>query len=122
MQRVLLIDRDVEFIAGARTLLEQHGFEVEIALHGGTGVDIVTNRRVDLVLLCLEDLEAPGTDLLQRIKEAKPGITLLAVGRPATHDRVVGDLKERIAGFLDKPLDPTAFLREIDRALAACVC
>jgi DNA-binding NtrC family response regulator len=121
MQRVLVIDRDVEFINAARTILEELGFEVEIALHGGTGVDVVTNRRVDLVLLSMENLEIPGPELLQRVKEAKPGITLVATGQGAARERLISGFKERIAGFVTKPIDAADFAREIDRALAAGV-
>jgi len=118
MQRVLIIERDVDFINSARTILEDLGFEVEIALQGGTGVDIVANRRIDLVILGMDSLECPGLDLLQRVKESKPGIPILVTGDSVAKYRMLDELDDRVAGYLERPLDSTAFCAELEKALA----
>jgi len=121
MLRVLIIDRDIDFINTARTILEDYGCEVEIALQGGTGVEIVTNRRIDAVFLGMEGLESPGPELLQRVKEAKPGIPILAASENLGKYRMLGDLDERVAGYIEKPLDPQAFSNIIERAISVSV-
>lgn len=118
IQRVLVIERDLELISAARNALEQRGYEVEIAMTGGTGVEIVTNRRVDVVLMGLDGLEIPGPDLLQRVKESKPGIPILVTGDHLSRHRQSAELCERVAGFLDKPLSGEQFLSELDRVTA----
>ena len=118
MQRVLVIDRDVDFINATRTVLEEMGFELEIALQGGTGVEIVTNRRIDLVLLGLDNLETPGPDLLQRVKEAKPGIPILAAVENVARYQMLDDLGDRVAGYIPKPLDPNHLRLEVEKALS----
>jgi DNA-binding NtrC family response regulator len=120
MQRVLVIDRDVDFINATRTVLEEMGFELEIALQGGTGVEIVTNRRIDLVLLGLDNLETPGPDLLQRVKEAKPGIPILAAVENVARYKMLDDLGDRVAGYIPKPLDPNQLQLEVEKALSVC--
>lgn len=117
MLRVLIIDRDIEFINAARTILEDYGYEVEIALQGGTGVEIVTNRRIDAVFLGMENLECPGPELLQRVKEAKPGIPILAASVNLGKHRMLGDLDDRVAGYIEKPLDPQVFSNILERIL-----
>jgi len=118
MQRVLIIERDVDFINSARTVLEDLGFEVEIALQGGTGVDIIANRRIDVVILGMDNLECPGMDLLQRVKESKPGIPILVTGDNVTKFRMLDELDDRVAGYVERPLDSTAFCAELEKALA----
>ena len=118
MLRVLIIDRDLDFINTARTILEDYGCEIEIALQGGTGVEIVTNRRIDAVFLGMEDLECPGPELMQRVKEAKPGIPILAASVNIGKYRMLGDLDERVAGYIEKPLDPDVFSNVLEKVLS----
>lgn len=115
MRRVLVIERSLETIAAARSALESRGFEVEIAMHGGTGIEIVTSRRIDAVLLGLDGLEVSGEDLLQRVKESKPGIPILVTGDTVDALRTAGQLDDRVESYLPKPLDGELFLAELER-------
>ena len=116
MHRVLIVERELEFINAARGILESMGCEIEIALQGGTGVDIVNNRRIDAVIMGLDDLEIPGPELLQRIKEARPGIAILAASSQTGRYKMVGELTDRVNGFVDKPLDPEQLREMIGQA------
>lgn len=121
MQRILVIDRDVESIGAVRSVLEAMHFEVEIALQGGTGVEIVTNRRVDLVVLGLDGLEMPGVELMQRVKEARPGIPVIVVAENVEQCRADIELAERVEAFIQKPIDDLVFRESVEAMATRCV-
>jgi len=115
--RVLLIDKDMEFINLARAGLDRRGHDVEIALQGETGVEIVAHRRVDVVFLSTELPDLSSGEVLKRIMELKPGTLVIAAGTNPTKDRLFQTLEKGIVGYLEKPATEESFFVELGRAL-----
>ena len=69
MSKVLIIDDDPITVAIYRKLFASHGFDVEVAVDGSTGLSAFLQARPDIVLL---DLGLPGLngfDWLRAIRE-----------------------------------------------------
>jgi DNA-binding response OmpR family regulator len=65
-KKILIIDDDADFASTMQLLLEQDGFEVEIALSGPKGLEKA--GEYDLVLL---DLRMPGMNGIEVMKKIK---------------------------------------------------
>lgn len=105
--RVLIIDDEVEYVAILRERLEFEGFEVESALDGFVGLEMIRANKPDVVLL---DIMIPGQDGFSIFKSMLdepaiadvPVIFVSAYGRDISGDK--WDLLDK-APFLRKPFD-----------------
>ena len=59
-----------------RVALEDAGHSVAVAKDGQAALDLLTDERVDLLLLDVEMPGLTGFDVLQRMKSAEPPITI----------------------------------------------
>ena len=90
MNRVLLVDDDVELVGLFRDYLEQDGFEVRLAHDGEAGAALALGERFDIVVLDVMMPRLSGIDALRRIREhcAMPVLMLTAKGDDM--DRILG--------------------------------
>ncbi len=79
MNRILIMDDDMEFRETLRRILEFEGFEVEDAPNGNIGIYSLHQEPADLALI---DIVMPGRDGLETIKELKkefPEVKIIAM-------------------------------------------
>ena len=114
--RILLIDDDVKLYELLRTFLADHGFALQRAADGASGLDLLARQTYDAVLL---DLMMPGIDGLEvcrRIRQQSriPVVMLTAKGDEA--DRVVG--RELGADdYVAKPFSPRELVARLRAVL-----
>lgn len=115
-KRILLIEDNEQNRYLATFLLERHGYRVEMAVDGRSGVDAATTAPPDLILL---DIQLPGMDghavarTLRRVP-ALARVPIIAV----TSYAMVGDREKVLAagcdGYIEKPIDPDTFVATIE--------
>ena len=105
MNRVLLVDDDVELVGLFRDYLEQDGFEVRLAHDGEAGAALALGERFDIVVLDVMMPRLSGIDALRRIREhcAMPVLMLTAKGDDM--DRILG-LELGADDYVPKPCTP----------------
>lgn len=114
---VLLIEDNEQNRYLATFLLEQHGYRVEAAPDGPSGVAEARRLRPDMILL---DIQLPGMDgyavarALRQIPELD-AVPIVAV----TSYAMVGDREKSLEagcnGYIEKPINPETFVAEIAR-------
>ena len=120
MKRTILLIEDNEQNRYLATfLLEQHGYRVLSALNGPEGIEMARTLVASLILL---DIQLPGMDgyavarVLRRIESLRT-IPIIAV----TSYAMVGDREKSLAagcnGYIEKPINPETFVREIEQFL-----
>lgn len=120
MDRILVIDDDMELCDLLQDYLGGEGFAVEAVHRGDHGVEAATGRTYDLVIL---DVMLPGLngfDVLRRIREAGRVPVIMLTARGDDVDRIVG-LELGADDYLPKPFNPrelVARIRAIQRRLA----
>src|SRR3989338_9176633 len=70
--RIVEIDDEVEFIGMLKDYFEPRGYEIDVAIRGARGIEIVKEKRPDVVLM---DLKMPGIDgdeALRLLKSMNP--------------------------------------------------
>lgn len=112
MDRVLVIDDDVELCSLVGEYLEAEGFQVECVHNGEQGLERATNGGHVLAVL---DVMLPGIngfDVLRRIRDTSRLPVLLLTARGQDVDRIVG-LEIGADDYLPKPFNPRELVARI---------
>jgi DNA-binding response OmpR family regulator len=120
MDRVLLIDDDVELCSMLSDYLARHGFQVAAEHHGETGLERALHGDFSIVLL---DVMLPGIDgfeVLRRLRTSSSVNVLLLTARGEDIDRIVG-LEIGADDYLPKPFNPRELLARIRAILRRSV-
>lgn len=117
MKRILIIEDDKSIAELERDYLEINGFVVEIASDGTKGLDKVTRKEYDLVLL---DLMLPGIDgytLCKRIRETKEIPVIMVTAKTADIDKIRG-LGLGADDYMTKPFSPQELVARVKSHIA----
>jgi len=112
MDRILVIDDDVELCGLVSEYLEAEGFQVECAHKGEAGLERAQSG--DHVLAVL-DVMLPGMngfDVLRRVRDTSRVPVLLLTARGQDVDRIVG-LEIGADDYLPKPFNPRELVARI---------
>src|SRR5437879_4794613 len=112
MERILIIDDDVELCGMIAEYLRPEGFQVEAVHNGERGLQRALSKEHDLLLL---DVMLPGMngfDLLRQLRAASDLRVLLLTARGDDVDRIVG-LEIGADDYLPKPFNPRELLARV---------
>jgi len=114
---ILLIEDNEQNRYLATFLLEKHGYRVEAAVDGPQGIALAERLRPDLILL---DIQLPRMDgyAVARALRAHPALAATPIVAVTSY-AMVGDREKSLAagcnGYIEKPINPDAFVMEIAR-------
>jgi len=112
VDRILVIDDDVELCALVGEYLEPEGFQVEAVYDGNRGLESALSGNYRLIVL---DVMLPGMngfDVLRKIRNASKIPVLLLTARGEDVDRIVG-LEIGADDYLPKPFNPRELVARI---------
>lgn len=117
--RIVAIDDEPDFIDMLQTYFEPRGYEINVALRGAKGIELVKEKKPDVVLI---DLKMPGIDgdeVLKLLRSLDPAPRVIFI--TAYDDG--GKTKARLLGMgaaacLDKPI---ASLEDLEEKIIAAV-
>lgn len=117
--RIVAIDDEVEFIGMLKDYFGLRGYDIEVAVRGAKGIEIVKETKPDVVLM---DLKMPGIDgdeVLRMLKTLTPTPKIIFV--TAYDDG--GKTKARLLklgayAYFDKPISS---LRDLEEAINKAV-
>ena len=112
MNRILIIDDDVELCALVARFLGGEGFAVDRAEDAGDGIGRALSGLYALVMLDVMMPDLSGFDVLRRIRAGSRTPVLMLTARGDTHDRVLG-LELGADDYLPKPYDPSELAARI---------
>src|SRR6266487_1328927 len=100
MKRVLVVDDDRATSAGMADVVEEWGYEVEVADTVKAGWAAVSKLVPDVAIVDLKLPDGSGLDLLHKIKETYPDVSVIILTGHATVDSAVKALKVGALGHL----------------------
>ena len=115
--RVLVVDDEAGVRFGIRDFLEQQGYEIEEADSCRDAQNIFRSYRPDIVIADYMLQDGTALDLLPRLKEIDPDISLLVLTAHGSIDLAVRAIKEGAEQFLTKPLELPALQVILERLL-----
>lgn len=114
-QVILVIEDEPGIVDFLQRGLESYGYEVSTAMDGISGTETALSEHVDLVVL---DMMLPGRDgmqVLAAIKDAKPGLPVIALTARGEIDQRIAGLDAGLVDYLTKPFS----LRELAARIRA---
>ena len=120
MDRVLIIDDDVELCELLAARMSDEGFEIEAVHDGARGLERVLSREHSLVVLDLMLPAMSGLDVLRRVREQSPIAVLILTARGEDVDRILG-LEIGADDYLPKPFNPRELIARIRAILRRTV-
>ncbi len=117
--RIVAIDDEAEFVDMIQNYFGLRGYEINVAIRGAKGIELIKEHKPDVVLM---DLKMPGIDgdeVLKLIKTLSPSPKVIFV--TAYDDG--GKTKSRLLGmgayaYFDKPISS---LRDLEEAINKAV-
>jgi DNA-binding NtrC family response regulator len=113
---VLLVDDEEEFVETLAQRLEVRDLDVSTAFNGAEALEQLEEREFDIVVL---DLQMPGVDglqVLREIKDSKPLIEVIMLTGHATVETAIEGMKLGAFDFLIKPTETEELVEKITRA------
>src|ERR1051326_2649275 len=115
--RILIVDDDLQILAGLETLLGDE-WDVRTAANGRDGITGFADFSPDVVLLDVQLPDSSGIDLLHQFKmysETTP--VIMMSGGVGNVDRVIESMKLGAETFLQKPFEYDVLMLTIEQAV-----
>ncbi|MGH8468649.1 MAG: sigma-54-dependent transcriptional regulator [Gammaproteobacteria bacterium] len=117
MPHALIVDDDLDALAGLAELVGRQGFTTDAASSLGEARDKMSGRRPDVVLLDLVLPDGNGMDLFQDIESRSTTEVVLITGR-ASLETAVEALRLGAADYLTKPVNLKHLKNVLSRVVA----
>lgn len=104
MNNVLVIDDEAGIRSILKDVLEDENYNVFLAEDGFSGLNILNNEPIDVVILDVWLPNMGGIEVLKKIKEDYPDIEVVVISGHANINLAVQAVKMGAFDFLEKPL------------------
>jgi DNA-binding NtrC family response regulator len=103
--RILIADDEAAIANGLSAILNDAGYEVEIAGDGQKALDKLANERFGVVLADLKMPKLDGIALLKSIRERKIPTEFVMITGQGSTELAIEAMKEGAADYIEKPLN-----------------
>ena len=117
MEKILIIDDDVDICALLKRFLERNGYEVTTSFKGQEGLQQFTNNDFDVVLTDFRLPDLDGIEVLKSIKKAKSNIPVIVITGYSDVGQAVKVIRLGAFEYVTKPIFPEEILMLIKDAL-----
>jgi DNA-binding NtrC family response regulator len=116
-ERVLLVDDEKLIRWAIRSRLQEHGYVVGEAEDGRSAFTLLGQDDWDLVLLDLRLPDTTGLDVLKRLRQESPEVSVVMMTAYGTVEGAVQAMKLGAFDYLTKPVNLDELLVVVERAL-----
>jgi len=117
VQRILVVDDNVELQNLVRTALEQKGYNVLTSDDAVQGLELITRGGIDVALI---DVMMPGMDgltMLSRLRERNENLPVIIMTALNTPETAISALRDQACDLLSKPFEIQQLLSAVQTAL-----
>lgn len=105
MERILVVDDEIEVCNALKEFFDSKGYETHIALSGKTALSKVKEIKPHIVLLDIIMPGMGGVDVLKEIKKIDPTAEVIMVTAVADHELAKRTLELGAHDYITKPLN-----------------
>lgn len=116
MKHILIVDDEAAIRDTVFEVLEDEGYQPLTAADGDEALSILQTRRVELVLLDIWLPGMGGMDILEKIHETYPAVTVVIISGHGTVNLAVEAIKKGAFDFIEKPLSIERLLLVLEKA------
>ena len=117
---ILLVDDDPDFVEAVRVIVENGGYDVEVAYDGQEGLEAVAERTPDLIVLDVMMPVMNGHEACAKLKGNEETADIPIILLTAVADRVTTStythrdmLESEAEDYMPKPVEPAELLDRI---------
>ena len=116
MYSILVVDDEPNYLIVLSELLREEGFEVYTAAEGKSGIDIVKETDLDVVITDMQMPEMDGMSLLHEVKEINAELPVIIITAFAGVEKAVAAMQAGAFCYLAKPFSNDEFIVNINKA------
>ena len=114
---VLIVDDQESIRLALSRMLSKEGYEVLLADEGEKALDILREKRVNVMLSDLKMPKMDGLQLLKASKLVKPEVEIILITAHGTIEKAVGAMKDGAYDFISKPFKKIVINNMIKKAI-----
>ncbi|MFC4161686.1 sigma-54-dependent transcriptional regulator [Chitinimonas lacunae] len=118
---ILIVEDDNDLREALTDTLELGGYQVLSAIDGESGLAVLAEHKVGLVLSDVQMQPMDGETLLRRIKTDYPHVPVVLMTAYGVVERAVAALHAGAAHYLPKPFEPDDLLAEVAKYMLPAV-
>lgn len=115
-KKILVIEDNVQNLYLVRFILEQNGYEVLEAQDGESGIHRARQTAPDLILLDIQLPVMDGYEVARALRQL-PLLSLVPIVAVTSY-AMAGDREKSLeagcSGYIEKPINPETFLRQVE--------
>jgi two-component system, cell cycle response regulator DivK len=119
MKKILIVEDNDTNLYLVSFILEKSGYRIIVAKNGVTAVEMAIKQRPDLIIMDIQLPDISGLEATKRIRASEADGTIPIVA--LTSYAMVGDKEKALeagcTGYIEKPIDPETFVKEIEEYL-----
>jgi two-component system cell cycle sensor histidine kinase/response regulator CckA len=118
-ESILLVEDEAAIRQLLTRVLQKYGYKVTAAAGPGDALDVWDRHgeSFDMIIADVVMPDQPGTTLAKQLRESTPGLKVLLISAFPESYLNEKDRKELGIHFMEKPLDPKAFVRRVRHIL-----
>ncbi len=117
MEKILIVEDDVEIAMLEKDYLEINGYEVEMAKDGNKALEKIKENSYDLILLDIMLPSRNGYDICREVRDLVDIPILMVTARTDSSDKIRG-LGLGADDFITKPFDPAELIARVKSHLS----
>jgi ActR/RegA family two-component response regulator len=114
---ILVMEDDLSVAKGLEMVLNEGGFDVNLAGTGELALEAFKQKRFDLLVADLRLPDIDGMEVIKKVKAAKPETEVIVITGYGTTATAVEAMKLGVHDFLPKPFTEDQIKKAIDEAL-----
>ena len=103
MKKILIVDDESNIRLGLNKCLAKEGYYIEEASNGEEALQLIYNKKYDLILMDVQMPELNGFDVLKRIRKFGNSTRVIMMSAFGTVEMAVDSMKIGAVDFLSKP-------------------
>ncbi len=115
--RILIIEDDQSLLKKWKKILEDEGYEVEVAENGKVAMAIWKRQIYDLLLVDLRMPEMDGMEVIKAVKAQAPLTQVIIISGQGNDFDLIDAINRHVYKYLPKPADLDDILQTIKEAL-----
>jgi len=116
-QTVLIVDDQESIRVALSRMLSKEGYEVLLTDEGEKALDVLREKKVNVMLSDLKMPKMDGLQLLKASKLVKPEVEVILITAHGTIEKAVGAMKDGAYDFITKPFKKIVIVNMIKKAL-----
>ncbi len=123
-KKILLIDDDPDFVEAVRVIIENGGYDVQVAYDGAEGLEAVGQQKPDLIILDVMMPVMNGHEACAKLKADPETAKIPIILLTAVADRVTTStythrdmLESEAEDYMPKPVEPVELLNLVEQWL-----